>query len=151
MMTIILALITLLTDCHAADDVRLFAGVCSDKNWPHRYLIEERSGKITVRVEQQITNDKEWFSWGDSVKTTDVTQKSIRFNCPWGVIGKALQVSFIFKFDTIADDGFDATLTEENLKEDKTHKIRFTRISEDQLSPSFKADRTKIEAQQDAP
>lgn len=143
MKTLFLAFITLLSACHAADDMRLFAGICSDKNWPHRYLLEERDGKVTVHVEQQMPNDNKWFSWGDWVKTTDVTQTSIRFHCPWGVIGKALQVSCLLKFDKIADGGFDATLKVESFQEDKTRKIRFTRITKDQISPAFKAQKTK--------
>ena len=143
MKTAFLCLLTLLSACHAADDTRLFLGICPDNDWPHRYIIEDRAGKVTVHVEQKIPNGKEWFSWGDWVKTTEVTEKTIRFNCPWGVIGKALQVGCILEFDKIADDGFDATLTVESFQDDKIHKIRFARITEDQLSPDLKDQKAK--------
>jgi len=141
MKSLAIALCILLAACRPSDDLRLYTGISSDQNWPHPYLIEERAGKVTIRVAQQIPNGNEWFSWGDAVKTTEVTQKSIHFNCPWGVIGKALQVDCVLNFDKIADDGFDATLTIGSFEEDKTRLMRFTRTSEDQLSPAFKAER----------
>lgn len=127
----------MLTSCHAADEVRYFSGTCTDKNWPHRYIIEEKDGKATVRVEQNIPNSNNWFSWGDGVKTVESTPKSIRFGFPWGVIGKALPVDCVLKFDKIVDAGFDATLTIELFKENITRKIHFSRVSKDRLAPSI--------------
>ena len=148
MKSIFLAFLALLTVSHASDKVRIFAGICSDKDWPHRYIIEERDGTTTVQVEQNIPNSDNWFSWGDSVKTVEATPKSIRFSFPWGVIGKALPVDCVIKFDKIADDGFDATLTIVSFDKDNTRKIRFTKIREDQLAPSITAKIKHKEAQQ---
>ena len=97
---------------------------------------------MSVQVAQQNSKGAEWFSWGSAVQTTEATDTSIRFNCPWGVIGKALQVDCVLKFDKMADDGFDAVLTIESFQDDRDRQIRFTRITRDNLPATFTARET---------
>jgi len=138
-----LIIVAFLPGCRQAVETRFFRGVSSDQNWPQGYIIEVRGEEMAVHVEQPIGNTKEWGSWGDAVKTTAVTKNSISFTFPWGVVGKALPVECVLSFDRIADEGFDASLTVESFQEDKTRKLRFSRVSREQLAPWSEAELKK--------
>lgn len=122
-----------------AAETRFFKGISSDPLWPHRYTLVVRDDAVTVHVEQQMGDNGEWISWGDSVKTSKITDKTIEFNCPWGVIGKALQVGCVLKFSGIEDKGFDAVLTVESFQSDNHKSVRFSRITKAQLAPTLGA------------
>ena len=115
-------------------------GTCTDREWPHRYIIEIQGDDATVHVEQLIdlSDDKGgWFSWGKEVKTHKVEKDKISFSCPWGGLGKALTIACSFKFGKITKERFDATLTIESFKEDKLRNLRFVRVLPKDLSPTF--------------
>ena len=128
--------------CLQAEESKFFRATCDDNEWPHRYVIEIKGDEAAIHVEQLVDSldDKgRWFSWGNEVTIHQVAKGKISFSCPWGVIGKALQVSCTLKFEDLTKEKFEATITIDSLLKDKTRKLGFIRIDQKDLAPTIEA------------
>jgi len=124
--------------CLQAGEPKFFRGTSTDSDWPHRYVIEVLEDEVAIHVEQLVDpldDEGGWFSWGSWVKTHKVAKDKISFSCPWGVIGKALQVACTLKFEDLRKEGFEATITIDSFLEDNARHLRFTRIDQKDLAP----------------